>query len=65
MVCSVATALSFTRSGVFLFNWEFTVLTGVLGFLFKIWVVFDCGQIFEMYVVGYYCIFHSRIQLVS
>jgi len=39
-----------------IFNWicGFPVSSGVLGFLLKIWGLFDSGQILEMYVVLLY-----------
>jgi len=48
--------------GAFAYIWSFSVLSGVLGFLLKIWV-FIFRQILEMYVALLYSPFKNTVFL--
>ena len=47
--------------GFFTRIWGFPVSSGVLGFLLKIWGLFDSGQILEMYVALLYFPFKNTV----
>jgi len=53
--------ISVATAGDFSLDLGFSCLTGVLGFLLKIWGLFDSGQILEIYVVLPYFLFKNTV----